>query len=272
MRMAKEKGNNGTKVTKVMGCLLSLLCPLCLFADVVHVFERTSTGELIADRTLDTGRSYTTTPAPKKNSYIFTHWAISTTQEFDSRDSWNRTYDSAPFALYEEMTLTAHYLPSSQDNDSDSIADGHELYWYGNLDCDGASNTDGDGATFAEELAAGTNPLFPERHAEGPIAFADTELWLYNPNGYAPYTIRSEPEGALFTTVTSYVRPGESIVTSVAFVPSVTSSFAYWSINGARQADAWGRALDGISITMPSNALEIVAHSESDYETRMKLY
>lgn len=238
MRKAKEKETNGTKVTKVMWCLLSLLCPLCLFADVVHVFERTSTGEQIADRTLDTGRCYTTTPAPKENGYIFTHWSISTSQEFDSRDNWGRSFDSASYKLYEETVLTANYLAASIDEDDDGVSDGHELYWYGNLDQDGASDTDGDGATFAEEIAEGTNPLFPERHAEGPIAFADTELWLYNPNGYAPYTIRSEPEGALFATVTSYVRPGESIVTSVAFVPSVTSSFAYWSINGARQADA----------------------------------
>lgn len=108
MRKAKEKETNGTKVTKVMWCLLSLLCPLCLFADVVHVFERTSTGEQIADRTLDTGRTYYTQPAPAINCYIFTGWSISTSQEFDSRDDWGRSFDSAPYKLYEDTVLTAN--------------------------------------------------------------------------------------------------------------------------------------------------------------------
>ena len=259
----------------IIATALALVCVVAARAEVVHVYEQTSAGGVtnqIGDATLETGRTYSTQPAPAISGYIFTGWTISTTQEFDSRDDWGRAFDSAPYKLYETTVLTSNYLAAPLDSDGDGVADGYEWYWYGNLDCDGASDTDGDGVTFAEELAAGTNPLMVERREEGPVTYADGELWLYNPHGYAPYTIRSEPEGALFTTVTSYVRPGESIVTSVAFVPSVTSSFAYWSINGVRQADAWGRALDGISLTMPSHALEIVAHYESDYETRMKLY
>ena len=48
------------------------------------------------------------------------------------------------------------------------------LYWYGSPAVSASADTDHDGRTFAEELAAGTNPLFPERHEEGPVAFADT--------------------------------------------------------------------------------------------------
>ena len=262
-----------TKVTKQAWCLLGLLCPLSLFADIVHVFERTSTGELISDRTLDTGRSYTTTPAPKKSGYIFTHWSISTSQSFSPRDAWGRAYDSAPFALYEETTLTAHYLPASQDTDSDGIADGHELYWYGNLSKNSASDTDGDGRTFVEELAASTNPLMAERHDEGPVTFADSGEWLYNPNGYQPYTIRSEPEGALFATETAYVRPGTQVTTGTK-----GTEFAYWMWRVGDNApyqtmrDAWGRAVDSVSMAMPSNAIEIVAVAENDYNKRMSLY
>ncbi len=253
---------------------LFLFCmALTSAAEVVHVYERASTGELLADRTLDTGRSYLTQAAPVKSGSIFTHWTISTAQAFSPRDAWGRAYDAAPFTLYEETTLTANYLPASQDSDGDGIADGHEIYWYGNLTNGAASDTDNDGRTFAQEIAAGTNPIFPERHEDGPIAYADGALWLYNPHGYAPYTIRSEPEGALFATVTGYKRPGESIASTDSYTASATSSrFAYWSLNGVRQADAWGRALDSIALTMPSNAIEIVAVAESDYMTRMSLY
>lgn len=245
-------------------------------ADVVHVYEKTSADGVetqIADRTLDTGRSYLTQTAPQKSGYIFTHWTISTAQTFSTRDDWGRAHDSAPFKLYEETTLTANYLPASLDTDGDGLADGYEIYWYGNLAYGPASDTDNDGKTFAEEIAADTNPLFPERHEEGPVKYADGALLFYNPYGYAPYTIRSEPEGALFATISGYKRPGEQIVSSDSYVASVSSSsFAYWSLNGARQADAWGRAVDSVSIVMPSNAVEIIAVAESDYNARMSLY
>ena len=103
---------------------------------------------------------------------------------FEPRDAWGRAFDSAPFTLYEETTLTANYLPSSQDTDGDGMADGHELYWYGSLVVSALSDTDNDGFTFAQELAAGTNPLFPERHEEGPVTFADTAAHEMNLQPY----------------------------------------------------------------------------------------
>ena len=249
------------------------LFALALPAAVVHVYEQTEAGGVItqiSDTTLDTGRAYTTQTAPAKSGYIFTHWTISTSQAFTNRDAWGRAYDAAPYTLYEDTTFTAHYLPASQDSDNDGIADGYELYWYGHLDVSAQADTDNDGYTFAQEIARGTNPLFPERHEEGPIAYADGAQWLYNPFGYKPYTLRSEPEGALFATVSEYVRPGTAI-TSLTGHPA-TTTFAYWTLNGVRQADAWGRALDSVSMTMPSNAVEIVANTASDYNTRMSLY
>ena len=152
----------------IIATALAIACAVAVRAEVVHVYEQTSAGGVtnqIGDTTLETGRTYSTQPAPAISGYIFTGWTISTTQEFDSRDDWGRAFDSAPFKLYEETVLTANYLAASLDSDGDGVADGYEWYWYGNLDQDGASDTDGDGATFAEELAAGTKPLFPERHA-----------------------------------------------------------------------------------------------------------
>ena len=252
-------------------CLIGLFCRFGLFADVVHVYERTSTGELIADTTLETGRSYLTSAAPTKSGYIFTHWEISTTQEFESRDAWGRAYDAAPYKLYETTTLTAHYLANSVDTDGDGIADGYEYYWYGDLSKSASDDTDGDGYTFAEEIAKGFNPLFSERHVDGPVAYVDGEEWLYNPNGYAPYVLRSEPEGLLFETLTGYKRPGETIGTEGTYGTKETV-FAYWQVNGVRQADAWGRALDSVTLAMPSNAIEIIAVCETDYNARQSLY
>ena len=258
----------------IIATALVFACVLGARADVVHVYEQTSAGGVtnqIGDTTLDTGCTYHTQTAPEISGYIFTGWTISTKQAFEPRDDWGRAFDSAPYKLYEETVLTANYLAASIDSDGDGVADGYERYWYGNLDYNGASDTDGDGATFAEELAAGTNPLFPERHAEGPVTYADGDVWLYNPYGYATYTIRSEPEGALFETISEYMLPGTTVTTTGIDV-SPSNGLAYWSIDGVRQADPWGRALDSVSLAMPNHAIEIVARYESDYETRMKLY
>ena len=242
-------------------------------ADVVHVYEETKINGVmtrIGETTRDTGRTYLTQTAPAKSGYIFTHWSISTRQAFAERDAWGRAHDAAPFTLYEDTTLTAHYLPASTDADGDGVPDGRELYWYGNLEQDGAGDTDGDGRTFAEELAAGTNPLMPEGRVEGPVRWADGGLLLYNPFGYAPFTLRSEPEGALFATTRGYVRPGETVASPTG--DAAGTAFAYWTVNGVAQRDAWGRALDSVSFAMPTNAIELVAVAASDRETRMKLH
>ena len=78
----------------------------------------------------------------------------------------------------------------------------HQLYWYGNTTVGMTSDTDGDGKTFAEELAAGTNPLMAEHHEEGPVSFADSELCEINLQPYEQVqgTIINNEYSELFTS------------------------------------------------------------------------
>ena len=242
------------------------------WADLVHVVEQREVGgvtTVLRDETKITGMPWATAPAPSVNGSIFTHWTISTQQDFAARDAWGRAYDAPCFKLYEETTLTAHYLPATQDSDDDGVPDGYELYWYGNLDQDAASDTDGDGFTFAEEIANGTNPLMPENEVAGAIAYGDGNLLLYNPSGYASAVVRSEPDG-LFTASEEWLRPGTYVGTGT-YSPT-SSDFVYWTLNGVPVRDAWGRAVDRVELMMPTGAVELIAHTESDYNTRMKLY
>ena len=143
---------------------------LPLFAAEVHVVEQAAYGgtvETLCDQTLYTGTNYATQAAPVRGGYFFTHWSSSATEGFASRDVFGRAFDAAPFTLYDNVTLTANYVDSDLDADADGFPDGYELYWYGDLSRTPDSDTDGDGATFAEEVAAGTNPLFPDRALSG---------------------------------------------------------------------------------------------------------
>ena len=257
-------------------CAALLLFSFAALADVVNVYEETECGGesvRVAERALETGQRYETGAAPVKSGWIFTHWTISTTQDFDDRDEWGRALDVAPFDLYESTTLTAHYLPVAQDSDGDGVADGSEIYWYGDLSQSATSDTDDDGITFAEELARGTNPIMAESGDAGPVACVAGKEWLFNPNNYGEITIRSEPEGALFPTTSEVYRPGARVATSATGVyDPETTTFAYWSFNGERLADEWGRAESGKAVVTDGSPLTIVAYAVSDYETRMKLY
>ena len=257
--------------------ILFALCAVSLYtasawADLVHVVEQREVDgvtTVMRDETKITGMPWATAPAPSVDGAIFTHWTISTQQDFAARDAWGRAYDAPRFKLYEDTTLTAHYLPATRDTDGDGVPDGYELYWYGNLDQDAASDTDGDGFTFAEEIANGTNPLMPENEVAGAIAYGDGALLLYNPSGYASAVVRSEP-AVLFTASEEWLRPGTYVGTGT-YSPT-SSAFAYWTLNGVPVRDAWGRAVDRVELMMPTGAVELVAHTEIDDNTRMKLY
>ncbi len=156
--------------------ILLSLCAASAWADVVHVTYRTSAGgtaSTVAEATLETGCGYTTVSAPALDGWLFTHWSSSESDPLVVRDAFGRALDAARFTLYQDTTLTAHYVSAAQDADGDGIPDGHELYWYGDLAQGAASDTDGDGFTFAEELANGTNPHFPDTAAPGGVAWSD---------------------------------------------------------------------------------------------------
>ncbi len=252
----------------------ALACAVCAVADdaarLVHVYEQTFAGGVVSqlsDRTLDTGNAYSTQSAPAKSGYIFTHWSISTAQPISNRDRLGRAKEVASFTLYEETTLTANYLPESENIDNDGIADGWEIYWYGDISQTSESDTDGDGFTFAEELSSGGDPLMYDESLPGGIVWVDSTLLQYNPDNLQPYTVRSEPEGVLFATQSDYLKSGQIIP-----IPTVSGSFAYWMVDGVRQADRLGRAKDTISVTMPNAAIEIVALAEDDEAKRNALY
>ena len=245
---------------------------LPLFAAEVHVVEQAAYGgtvETLRDQTLYTGTNYVTQAAPVRGGYIFTHWSSTATEGFRDRDVFGRPFDAAPFMLYDNVTLTANYVDAELDADADGFPDGHELYWYGGLVQTPDGDTDGDGATFAEEVAAGTNPLFPDRALSG-VEKAGSSEWLYNPNGYPRYTFRSEPEGELFTTVTGHARPGDTVTTPA--MDRLGTFFACWTREGVRLADAFGRAADQVSFEMPNEDVELVAVAAFDNLEKAALY
>ena len=260
--------------------MLMAMLALPVSAETMHVRYVTVTDDVITmigdDVYLESGQTYSTQSAPSKSGYIFTGWSIDNNGEIASRDRLGRAREVATFSVSEKLsedytTVYANYVPESQDTDNDNIPDGWEVYWYGDLSKDGASDTDGDGLTFAEELAAGLDPLMPDETLAGGVAYADGTQLQYNPDGLQPYTIRCEPEGTLFATVSDYLAAGSSL--PVPSVDAANTTFAFWRVNGVERRDRHGRAIEALSVTMPSDgAVEVVAVCEADANRRARLY
>ena len=231
--------------------------------------EGAGAAETLSQTAVDTAKKYTTEKAPVRAGYIFTHWTLSTSQTFATRDAWGRSFDALTFTPYEHTTATAHYVVATLDSDNDGMPDGYELYWYGSLAETPASDTDGDGFTFAEEISYSTNPLFADVHYNA-VKHGDGEVLDYNPDGIPLLTIRCEPDGEFFPTIREYTRAGSTNTTPVCSFS--TSTFAYWTTNGVRVADAWGRAKDSFTFIMPSNDLEVVAVTERKTIKKNLLY
>ena len=237
---------------------------------------------LAAEQYVYTDAVFTSVAAPERSGKRFTYWAVEPAQPgFVNRDAWGRALDAVQLTPKDSVvTLTAVYADAAADTDDDDIPDADERYWYGtasaydtegSLQWDAASDTDGDGYTLDEELQYGMNPLFPNELKLGGVAYGDSTTVLYNPNGYVPYTVRSEPEGELFATYSAYVRPGTVITTKESFSPG-DSTFAYWTVNGVRQADAWGVATNKATFTMGNESIEAVAHCVAEEQSRQAYY
>ena len=250
----------------------------------VKVRQVDSLGNTLAEEaSVHTDEAFTSVEAPERAGWRFTHWAVSPAQPgFANRDAWGRALDAVTVTPKDaEVTLTAVYADAAVDSDGDGVADAEERYWYGApggydtaglLAWDGASDTDGDGYTFAEELQADMNPLFPNRFVRDIMITSDSDILLYNPNSYQDniYIVCSEPEGVLFTTYSGSAQSGTTITTE-AFSPD-TSAFAYWTVNGVRQTDAWGVTVNTATFMVGNEPIKAVAHCVDDAQERQAYY
>lgn len=116
----------------------------------------------------------------RDGEYIFTHWSCNGSQELASRDKWGRAFEAVNYTAEEGLVLTAHFLSADRDVDGDGVPDGYELYWYGNLNANALTDSDGDGRGFLREIEMESNPLFAEYYNGGFTRTAYTKSIAYN--------------------------------------------------------------------------------------------
>jgi hypothetical protein len=223
--------------------------------DAVNDVDGSPVGAVSSLSFVESGVGYETVAAPVEYGGLrLTHWSDSSSPSVSYRDPWGRSLNPATMVLDRNTTATAHYLPSGRDVDNDGVPDWYEIEYYGTLANDASSDSDGDGLSLLAELSGGTSPLFGDSSDAGGVSGADSGMVTVNLAGYATYVIASNPAGVVDQSAVA--APG-TVVTTPDLAGNV--QFGYWTIDGVRQADAWGVAYPVVSFTMGTEDVAAVA-------------
>lgn len=187
--------------------------------------------------------------------YYFAYWSLNgVRQENPSGVALNQV----EFKLTTNSELIAHFLPTGQDDDGDGLVDWYEIYQFGDLNQDGGSDPDSDGFTNDEEIKLGQAPMILDLVEDGGLSFASSTTVSFVSDNLLAYSIDSEPTG--FSEKLS----GASAVGNLISTPTLYGEkngyhFAYWSLNGIRQASSSGAALNQVNLQLSENSV-LVAH------------
>lgn len=234
-----------------------LMTAPALGQSVVDFIQQSSPAGIVSQSTSEeTGTVVTSVVAPNESAgYHFVEWQIGGVRQ---EDYLGVATTSFSFTILEPTTITAIYIPSSEDTDGDGIEDWYERRYYGNLDPVATDDTDGDGFTLLEEKRRGYHPKKADQLVEGGVSRRQSESLVVNLAGYLHYQWSSNPPGIVDES--GYVAAGTTI-NSPALLGNVVSGyrFAYWSIDGIIQSQSDGSAKGTLSATLQAD-LEAVAH------------
>ena len=197
-----------------------------------------------------------------KDGYHFAYWSINGVRQASPS---GLARNQATFTLNETKTVVAHYLPSDQDEDGDGIMDWFELNQFGNLGQGANDDPDGDGFSNTRENQLGQEAMIRDQVEDGGISFAASTVIAYASDEMVSYVVKSNPVGFVEKIDTSALS-GNTISTPSLHGEKDGYHFAYWSLNGVRQATTTGLAVNQVSLQI-EKVVELVAHyipSEQD--------
>ncbi len=158
------------------------------------------------------------------------------------------------FTLNAATTAVAVYIDPSADTDSDGIKDWKELNEYGTLEYDLTSDTDGDGFTWAEEIARGQSQHAPNELAAGGISRRRSQMLFVDTTGRLPLRLTSQP--ATILEQTDYYSPGTTVTLPEKFRHDASGyRFTWWELNGQRLEDPSGVAVDTYTFSLNSASI-----------------
>ena len=237
--------------------MVALLLPSLAWAQLVEVQQVSEPAGFVSEtRVVEVGSSFTTLlPELSSNGYIFGYWTAGSNRLADAN---GRSLVQAEVSIAEGITLTAHYFPEAEDTDSDGVRDWFEWRNFGTLYQGQQDDSDEDGFTNGQEDALGQEPTIFDEVEDGGIPARRSATFVYADTSMVKYTMKSDPLGFVETTE-RYLEINGSTTSANLHGESNGYTFAYWSVNGERQAAGSGVAVSQVTTRLQDETV-VVAH------------
>ena len=238
----------------ILGCMF---LPLTSFGALFPVTQNSVPAGLVSQSAvIEGGQTYQSIdPQLNKNGYTFGYWAIDGVRQAGAD---GRSLTRVSGVIEADSNFTAHYYADNADTDGDGVMDWFEYRMFGDLSKNPSDDSDGDGFTNKRESELGQDALIVDFMEAGGIAGRMSNTFTYADTSMQVVTIKSDPTGFITTSVTN--KELNATVTTQSLNGATNGShFAYWSINGVRQASPNGVASSKVSLNI-SGDTNIVAH------------
>gem|GEM_PF-1601334 len=254
----KLKGNTQIKLSQagwfVFGCVL---LPLSSFSALFPVTQSSLPAGLVSQSAIiEEGENYTSiNPQLNKNGYTFGYWKINGTRQAGAD---GRSLTQVSTIVQGDSNFTAHYYADNEDTDGDGVMDWFEYRMFGDLSRNPSDDSDGDGFSNKRESELGQDALIVDFMEPGGIAGRMSNTFTYADTSMSVVTIKSNPSGFITTSITNK-ELNASVSTQSLNGATNGSDFAYWTVNGVRQASPNGVASSKVTLNI-SGATLIIAH------------
>lgn len=238
-------------------CGLFLCLPVSVYGALYQVDQVSEpAGFLLQSSAVEEGSSFLSlNPALVSSGYTFGYWSIDGVRQ-TAPDGRSLTRVSS--VINATSTYKAHYFLSSADTDSDGVLDWYEYRMFGDLSRQPNEDSDGDGYSNRKESELGQDALVFDLVEGGGIAGRLSTGFTYADTTMVLATVKSNPTG--FVNETSNFLEQNSSLSTVNLHGSTNNyHFAYWTVNGVRQAAPTGISSSKVQINVQSST-EVVAH------------
>ena len=254
----KLKGKTQIKLSQVgwfvLGCVL---LPLSSLGALFPVTQSSLPAGLVSQSAIiEEGENYTSiNPQLNKNGYTFGYWKINGTRQAGAD---GRSLTQVSTIVQGDSNFTAHYYGDNEDTDGDGVMDWFEYRMFGDLSRNPSDDSDGDGFSNKRESELGQDALIVDFMEPGGIAGRMSNTFTYADTSMSVMTIKSNPSGFITTSITNR-ELNASVSTQSLNGATNGSHFAYWTVNGVRQASPNGVASSKVTLNI-SGATQIIAH------------
>jgi hypothetical protein len=229
--------------------------PRMVLAQLMQVEQVSQPTGFVSDtQVVEVGNEFTTLlPDLSSNGYIFGYWKMG---EERLADGQGRSVVQPTVEVSAAITLTAHYFLETEDTDGDGVRDWFEWRNFGTLYQGQQDDADGDGFTNGQEDALGQEPTIFDEVEDGGVPARRSATFVYADTSMVKYTMKSDPLGFVDTTE-RFVEINGTTTSANLHGESNGYTFAYWSVNGVRQAAGAGVAVSQVTTRVEDTTVAI---------------